>query len=360
MIVFSKALPIKFYTAGNTYNQGIDTIAGVMDKIFNQKWEAGDVIPLQFYDTDQAQKNYKLYVYDEDGTKLDEKDFSTEYLNGYWYYSMTVTFGTDFLITDQVVNVKVVDVFAEIEGALTDTMETAAGLVVYVEDTNFITGTLSDAIETAVGEIVNGFPEYIAKGTADEDTTASDVYPVFMGTIIAGDLLLVQAINVQGSIGGISTPSGFTLLAEETFSWGTVAWFYKIAVGSESGPLTVNRGGSSNTYMMAQIYQIRHTSLVVEDSDANSDEGTTTADWDALTVAGEVRSLIAMITCFDGSVPATPPTGYTQEASDNSTLISGTTMKLFIKENTASGAAASAIGASYNGWGTMHLSTHNV
>lgn len=353
----SKSLPIKFYTSGLTYNESISSVEGVMEKIFNQQFNSDDIVNLQFYDS--GEKDYRLYVYDEDDVKLDEATFSRELLNGNWYYSLSFQFGSDFSVTNQVIHLKIVEVFTEIEGALTDLIETATGTVTFTNDTFLITGTITDLIETASGEIVTGYAQFITKGTFDDDTTAADVFPVFMASIIAGDLILVQAINVQGSIGSIQTPSGFTLLAEETFSWGTVAWFYKIAVGSETGALTVTRTGSSNSYLGAQIYQIRHYNLVVEDSDANSDEANTTAQWDALTIAGEVRSLIAMLTTFDGSSPVSPPTGYTQKASDSSIAISGTELKLYIKENVSSAPVATVIGASYNGWATMHLSTHN-
>lgn len=357
-MVISKALPIKFYAAGNTYNQGIDSVAEVMGAIFNQKYNATDTIVLQFYDTDR--KDYRLYVYNEAATKLGEVSFTAELLNGLWFYSLSFNFSGQFTITNDIVNLKIVEVFTEIEGAVTDLMETAAGTLLFIDAANLnnITADIDDLSETTAGEVVNGFPEFIAKGTADEDTTASSVDPVYMGSVLVGDLLLMQVINVQTTVGSISTPSGFTLLAQETMTWGTVAWFYRIADSSESGAVNVSRSGSGNQYMLAQIYQIRHYGLVLEDSDANSAEGDVTAIFDALTVAGEVRSLVAMLTTYDGSTPAAP-TGYTLEATDSSTLISGTVIKLFIKENVSAGSLISVAGASYNGWATMHLSTHN-
>jgi len=71
-------------------------------------------------------------------------------------------------------------------------------------------------------------PDYIAKGAKSESTTTS-VTPNYMGSILAGDLLFLQVINVEPTIGTIDTPVGWTRVSEETFGWGTAALFYKTA-----------------------------------------------------------------------------------------------------------------------------------
>lgn len=199
---------------------------------------------------------------------------------------------------------------------------------------------------------------YIAKGTKAEDTTGASVSPTYMGSINANDILIIKAINVQGSVGNISTPSGYTSLGEEVFSWGTAATFIKFATGSESGTESVSRSGSSNTYMMANIYQWRADGgllATLEDSDPRSDT-TSSATWDAITVAGAARLLIASIIDFDGGGTPDAPTGYSNVDIDTSSLISGTTFRIFQKTNQSSDGSVSNSTASSNGWATWHLS----
>jgi len=155
MIVISKASPIKFWQSGNTYNQGIDNTPGVMDATWLQKWNANDSIPLQFYDTEL--KDYRLRCYDVDGELIAEKQYSRELLNDLYIYSTTLEFETDFSVTDQIVSLKIVDVYAEITGALTDTMEQVGGDIIFVDASmnSNLDGGLSDTIEQIGGDVIH-------------------------------------------------------------------------------------------------------------------------------------------------------------------------------------------------------------
>ena len=173
-MVISKAIPIKFWTAGNTYNQGIDSVAGVMDKIWNQKWNSTDEIVLQFYDT--VLKGYHLRCYDEDEVLLDDIVFDYELLNDLYIYSKTFTFAADFGVTNQVVHLKIVDVYAEVTGEITDTMETTSGTMLFVDAplNNNIDGDVSDTMETTSGTIVTAQVDYFGTGI----TTESNACPI--------------------------------------------------------------------------------------------------------------------------------------------------------------------------------------
>ena len=154
-MVISKAIPIKFWTSGDTYNQGIDSIDGMRDAIFNQKWNSTDEIVLQFYDT--VAKDYRLQCFDENGVLIDEVTFDRQLFSALYIYSKTFTFVTDFGVSNEIVNLKIIDVYAQITGAIIDTMEVAEGTVLFVSeaDLNYITGAATDTMEIASGTLVN-------------------------------------------------------------------------------------------------------------------------------------------------------------------------------------------------------------
>jgi len=203
------------------------------------------------------------------------------------------------------------------------------------------------------------YAEFVAKGTKAE-TTAADMDVVYMADIAAGDLLLIQVINIQDTPGNIATPAGYTSMGEESNSWGTTAWFYKVAVGSETGNINISRTGSVGSmtnYMLGQVYQFRrdNITLAAESSNTNKDlanDGVVT--YEAVTVAGPGRTLAAMAANYDGTYVSVPE-GYESKAMDSSSLISGVTIHLFNKENVSSDGAVTSEG-SVNGWGSCHLS----
>jgi hypothetical protein len=200
-------------------------------------------------------------------------------------------------------------------------------------------------------------PAFISKGTKDEGNGAS-VTPTYPGGIQAGDKIYVMALNIQGTVGTISYAG--TLVSEEVFAWGTAALFYNTATGSESGTITVNRSGSTGgigDFFMAQIYVIRGDGsfLTIEDSDPNNGaSGTVT--WDALTVAGNERTLLA-VADYNGSGVAAP-SGYTTDATDGSIGISGSTLILNTQEDVSSDGSVTS--SSTGDWATWHVSVYNL
>lgn len=203
------------------------------------------------------------------------------------------------------------------------------------------------------------YPTFIAKGTKAEGN-GSSVAPTYMAGINAYDLLFIQVINVQGTVGSVSCSA--TLISEEVFAWGTTALFYQIATGSETGTLTVNRSGSSGgggDFMMAQIYQYRGSgsAFSIEESDPNS-ALSSTITWDAVVVGSSLRTLAAFVADYDGS-GVTGPSGYTTSATDSSVGVSGMTLALFTKENVSSDGSVTGSGSA-NGWGSWHISLYNI
>lgn len=207
-------------------------------------------------------------------------------------------------------------------------------------------------------------PAYVAKGAKNESSGAS-VDPNYMGSILAGDLLFIQVINVQSpTVGTINTPSGYSVVSEEVFSWGTAALFYKTASGSEVGTINVSRTGSTGSpgdYMMAQIYQYRDASgtVTIDDTDDYSVVGNTSITWRALTLTNSHRTLAAFFVDYNGS-SVLAPTGYDDgTAIDSSSLISGVNIGVFTKEDTNTAPQVTSTG-SFDGWATWHIAVYGT
>ena len=202
-------------------------------------------------------------------------------------------------------------------------------------------------------------PGFSQKGTKAEDTDA-DISPSYPGgTVTAGKYIFIQALNIQSpTVGIINDVAGFTTVSEETFAWGTAKLMYKVAAGTETGTETLTRTGSTGvgTFFMGQIYIIEGTSLTLEDSDPNSASGNATITWDAVTATGGThRSLLAFVVNYeDGAAPGTP-TGYTEVASDGSTLVSNQYLALKQKQNVSSGGSVTASGSATS-WASWHIS----
>ena len=206
-------------------------------------------------------------------------------------------------------------------------------------------------------------PAYVAKGTKSESTTTS-VTPNFMGGILAGDKIYLQAVNVEPTIGTIDTPVGWTRVSEETFTWGTTALFYKTASGSEAGTQTVTRSASSgapSSYFMAQMYQYRDASATVsiDATDDHSVTGNSTITWRALTLSNAHRTLAAFFVDYNGT-SLSAPTGYADgTAVDSSSLISGVNIGVFTKADTDTAPAVTSSG-SFDGWSTWHIALYGT
>ena len=207
-------------------------------------------------------------------------------------------------------------------------------------------------------------PAYVAAGTKSESTTTS-VTPNYMGSILAGDLLFLQVINVEPTVGSISTPSGWTIVSQETFPWGTTALFYKTAAGTEVGSETVNRSASSgapSSYMMAQLYQYRDASgtITIDDTDDHSATGNSTMTWRALTLTGAHRTALAFFCDYNG-VGVSAPTGYTDGTrTDSSTLVSNITIGTFTQDDMDSIPEATTTTDALAGWSTWHIGIYGT
>ncbi len=212
-------------------------------------------------------------------------------------------------------------------------------------------------------------PSFIAKGTVSSGSGAS-VTPAYPGGIVVGDVLFLLAVSNQlgGSIGSIDGISGWTLYDGGTYKnslsqiVGSCGLFYKIASGAEVGTVTVTRGGDTGgaTSFAAQIYQYRGGSLgasiEVGGSMNNTGDGNSTITWNAITVGGNERTLVALLAQQIDSSPGAPA-GYSSDAVD--TISAGSIavdLDCNSYEDVGSDGAVTVGSGTSNGWVTFHLS----
>lgn len=210
-------------------------------------------------------------------------------------------------------------------------------------------------------------PTFIAKssgasasGGAGLGATASLPY---MGSIQAGDILfiLAAALSSGASIGSISAPAGFTGFGGgSTFNdnvavvAGNAALFYKIADGTESGNVNVTGFSNLTVEIRAQMYQFRSSTAIrtlIDDTAVKSNgNGAATMVWNALTLTGGGRTLLAFSLQTGGSPGV--PSGYTNVANDS---ISPAILRVDTVEDVSSDGSVSASGGSTAGWFTTHV-----
>lgn len=215
-------------------------------------------------------------------------------------------------------------------------------------------------------------PTVIAKGTASATTTATCI-PAHPANILANDIIYLLAISHQPvSVGQVNTPSGFTLVARGTYSnsasvlQGAAGLFWKRAIGGELGTVSVGRSGDTgaDTQFFAQMVLVRGCAETGDPWDSFSARygpGNATVTWDAVTVSGVERTLLAFCCQADDSPGVSTPTGYTRPVPITVTT-SGTDAQLSIdsKVNVSSGPAVTAANGETLGWATFHVAAKPV
>lgn len=201
--------------------------------------------------------------------------------------------------------------------------------------------------------------------TADTDDSVGVAYSG-LTEILVGDLLFLFVVNSQigGTVGTISTPSGWTSIhnpaafrdGSNTLN-GTMALFYRIADGTEAGSVDVSRTGSTGGMgqdFLACMAQFRGTRPIISTHQVNQESAASTITWNAVSFsAGEATAI-----GFEGQLSGTAdsPAGYTEAiSSGNQAHIS-----IDYKEDVASAPSVTASGGSSDGWATIHLVIFNA
>jgi hypothetical protein len=225
----------------------------------------------------------------------------------------------------------------------------------YADDTNWASSTPSA-------------PVVVSKGTASAVTTAT-VTPSYPASVQANDIIFILVISHQPvSIGVINLPSGWNEAGQGTYAnnvptnQGRVALFWKRAVGGESGTVSITRTGDTGTdgCFFAQMYQVTGCVTSGNPWDAvvakYNGNGATTVTWDAVTVSGSGRTLLAFVAQADNVASGTP-SGYTQTVTASATN-TGTDaeLQLFDEKDVFSDGSITATGGQTEGWVTYHIS----
>ena len=211
-------------------------------------------------------------------------------------------------------------------------------------------------------------PSVISKGTASAGT-ATSVTPSYPASPQANDIIFILAISHQpNGIGVIDLPSGFTEAAQGTYQnsslvdQGRAALFWKRAIGGESGTVTISRTGDTgltDTCFFAQMYLVRGAVTSGDpwdDITARYGPGNATVTWDAVTVSGSERTLLAPVAQADNASTVDPPSGYSGLATDTTATGTDAELRLLYKENVSSDGQVTATGGETEGWATFHIS----
>lgn len=212
-------------------------------------------------------------------------------------------------------------------------------------------------------------PVFIAKSTAVSGTGAFVNQGYGSLSIQPGDFLLIFACSNQegGSIGGITIADpdwipcggGIGFRDDSANNVGSIGAFYKIADGTESGSVQVDRAGDVGglNQMYSQMYQFRGDLVSIHTFVTNIlGDGDPTIVFGNVSVIGVESTTIALV----AQITTDPglPTGYDFNGSDNS---GGVVIYLECSslENSPGGSVTAADG-SPDGWATIHITIFNI
>lgn len=209
-------------------------------------------------------------------------------------------------------------------------------------------------------------PVVVSKGTASAATTAT-VTPSYPASVGADDIVFLLAISNQPvSIGVINTPTDFAEVAQGTFQnntpadRGRVALFWRRATGSLTGTVSVTRTGDTGTdgVFFAQMYRVTGCVTTGDPWDAVTPRygpGNATVTFDAVTVSGTERTLLAFCAQADNASTVDPPASYSGLVTDTTTSGTDAELRLLYLENQSSGPSTTATGGETEGWATFHV-----
>ncbi len=214
-------------------------------------------------------------------------------------------------------------------------------------------------------------PAYAAVGTANGATTNSlSLSAGFPATVNPNDiaLLLVIRYNPNGVSSDISTPSGFTIGAKNTFQnssaviVGRAALFWKRCDGTEDGATISLSCPDGDTGTDGVFYARCCTFSGCETSGDPWDAivfrggpGNATVTFDAVTVSGAERTLVIGCVQAANTDPGSVA-GYTPRVSGGTTTGSDAHLKVWDKANVSSDGSTTAPTGTTLGWATWHIS----
>jgi hypothetical protein len=212
-------------------------------------------------------------------------------------------------------------------------------------------------------------PTIISKGTANAAISAP-ITPSYPASPQANDIIWLLVISHQPvSIGVINTPSGFTEAAQGTYqnsssvNQGRAALFWRRSDGTETGTVSVSRTGDTGAdgVFFGQMYLERGVQASGNPYDQvipRYGPGNATVTWDAVTVSGSERTLLAFCAQADDSPGVATPSTYTRTVAIDVTT-SGTDgqVSLSDKRTVSSDGSVTAANGETLGWATFHVST---
>jgi hypothetical protein len=206
-------------------------------------------------------------------------------------------------------------------------------------------------------------PVFVGVGSYNE-ASGSSVNIAYPAGITAGDIIFLAIANKQifPAVGGIDAPVGWDVMAGGlgfrdggAVVTGSMAVFKKVANGSESGNQTITRSGGTGVGTGIGGIMILIRGKVVEDFSTRQEESLATITWNAVTVGGNARTILAIVGQANGLDVSGTPSGYTNASNDGSIV----NLAVNYMEDVGADGAITATDGSADGWATMHISIFN-
>jgi hypothetical protein len=192
-----------------------------------------------------------------------------------------------------------------VSGTLTVIVTSSTGTVLSASSPLALGGTTTDTANVTPQTYLNNQVTYIGAGNGVSGTSGSLSAPYPSG-LAANDLLLLQ-ITIRDTTSAPIQPSGWTLLFGPDSSTVGRQWiYYKFAVGSESGSLSLTVGGTS--CQIARMYDFRNvasSSFTENNNNFGFSPGSTTVSAQSVTTSGTGRFAVSFVfDTYSNALPA--------------------------------------------------------
>jgi hypothetical protein len=154
MIKFSDALPIQIWPNGvPTYNQKPQP--GVDKECWYQKWNAEDTVVIQFYDF--ADIGYRLDIVDKNDVLIVSRSIPKRFENGIFIFEDSFLW-SDLGITNNIVRLKIMAVFSELTGVITNQLQSVSGSITNIIVDFELSGTITNSLQAIAATANNAIP----------------------------------------------------------------------------------------------------------------------------------------------------------------------------------------------------------
>jgi len=237
-VKFSDALPLQIWPNGvPTYNQKPQP--GVDKECWYQKWNAEDRVVIQFYDF--ADIGYRLDIVDKNDVLIISRSIPKRFENGIFIWEDSFLW-SDLGITNNIVRIKIMAVFSELSGVITNQLQAVSGIINHVIVEFELSGTITNTLQSVFGTATNAIPY-------DLEVLLAPFIPSITYNISFGNTLETKTFAASGTF----SDTGILLLDGLTTVNGSALKTSNGGIAQDSGIVVFYRNG---IVMSNQIFSI--------------------------------------------------------------------------------------------------------